>query len=113
MRSGAGVNSGHLCCQQEWPLAPPMSDPRDHVLGAILGGTVVAAMLQYIPFVAAFIGLIFYSLQIWESKTVQTRVAHWRTRAKERQLIKMRNAIKKQEENLAGLQKRLRGLTES
>ena len=44
------------------------------ILGQILSSaTILASLLGFIAPVAALVGLVFYSIQIWESRTMQ----HW------------------------------------
>ena len=49
-----------------------------HHPGAVLvdilsAGAIVGTFLGYLPIVAAFAGLVWYLIQIWESRTIQ----HW------------------------------------
>lgn len=39
----------------------------------LAGGAILGSLLQMLPALAALVGLIFYTIQIWESRTVQ----HW------------------------------------
>lgn len=39
----------------------------------LAGGAILGSLLQMLPALAAAVGLIFYAIQIWESRTVQ----HW------------------------------------
>ena len=61
------------------------------VVGDIISaGDIVGSFLGYLPIVAAFAGLIWYVIQIWESRTVQH---WWRNRQevkKAKKLIKLR-----------------------
>ncbi len=57
------------------PTQPPLHFPHPVSLaGDVLGaGAIVGTFLGYLPLVAAFLALIWYVIQIWESRTVQ----HW------------------------------------
>ena len=37
----------------------------------ISAGAIIGTIIGYLPYVAAFAGLVWYLIQIWESKTVQ------------------------------------------
>ncbi len=57
------------------PTQPPLHLPHPVSLaGDVLGaGAIVGTFLGYLPLAAAFLALIWYVIQIWESRTVQ----HW------------------------------------
>lgn len=42
------------------------------------GATVVGSLMGFLPVAAAIVGIIWYTIQIWETKTVQALVAKWR-----------------------------------
>lgn len=48
-----------------------MSDPEKHVLDVVSVGTMVAALTQHLPSIAAALTIIWTGLRIWESPTVQ------------------------------------------
>lgn len=52
----------------------------------ISAGTIIATIIGYLPIIAAAVALIWYCIQIWESRTVQ----HWWTN---RQMIKKAKRI--------------------
>lgn len=63
-------------------LPPPI-----HVVGDVVSaGAVIGSFLGYLPVAVAFIALIWYIIQIWESRTVQ----HW---WRNRQLIRKAKKI--------------------
>lgn len=47
---------------------------------AISATAVVGTLLGYLPSAAALAGLIWYAIQIWESKTVQRILQRWRNK---------------------------------
>ena len=89
------------------PTQPPLHFPHPVSLaGDVLGaGAIVGSLLGYLPLAAAFLALIWYVIQIWESRTVQ----HWwrnrveikrakklvRLRAKEKVLVAKIEALAK------------------
>ena len=44
-----------------------------HLADAISAAAIAATVIGWLPLIAAFAGLIWYCIQIWESRTVQ----HW------------------------------------
>lgn len=50
--------------------------PDDQTMKAILdvasAGTIVASIVGWLPAVAAVMGILWYGIQIWESKTIQS-----------------------------------------
>lgn len=44
-----------------------------HAIDTLGAGTIIATVLGYLPAVAAGVALLWYMIQIWESKTIQ----HW------------------------------------
>lgn len=49
-----------------------MSAPTPNTVGDVFaGGAILTSLLGYLPAIAAVIGVIWYLIQIWESKTVQ------------------------------------------
>lgn len=67
-----------------------MSQPPSHDMMLRIGadvvsaGAVVGAIMGYLPGIAALGAIIWYAIQIWESKTVQKRVRAWRRKHKGR-----------------------------
>ena len=53
---------------------------------AISAGAIVAVLLGYLTPVAAFVALVWYLIQIWESRTIQ----HWR---QNRQMVRKARRI--------------------
>ena len=56
----------------------------------VSAGVIVGSFFGYVPIAAAFAGMIWYSIQIWESRTIQH---WWRNRQevkKARKLVKLR-----------------------
>ena len=61
-------------------LAPPslhLPVPVNIIGDVISAGAILGTILGDLPYVAAFAGMIWYTIQIWESRTVQH---WWRTR---------------------------------
>lgn len=54
----------------------------------ISGAAIAGAMMQWLPPFAALGGVIWYAIQIWESKTVQKWVRVHRIRYRLRRLVK-------------------------
>ena len=74
------------------PTQPPIHFPHPIGLtGDVLGaGAIVGSLLGYLPPAAAFLALIWYAIQIWESRTIQH---WWRNRVEVRRakkLVKLR-----------------------
>ena len=79
--------------------------PTTVVGDVVSAGAIVGSFLGYFPIIAAFAGFVWYSIQIWESRTIQ----HWwrnrveikrakklvRLRAKEKVLVAKIEALAK------------------
>lgn len=52
-------------------------------------GIVISALLSFLPPIAALVALLWYFIQIWESKTVR----EWVARRRARKLARMKAAI--------------------
>jgi hypothetical protein len=64
--------------------------PVTYVADIVSAGAIVGTILGYLPFIAAFFGLVWYLIQIWESRTVQH---WWRNRVevkRAKKLVKLR-----------------------
>lgn len=57
------------------------------------GGSIAAALVGVVPWAAAVFGMIYYSIQIYESKTCQ----HWLATRRARRIATYRGAIAKLE----------------
>lgn len=56
----------------------------------VAGGAIVSTLLGYLPAAAAILGVVWYAIQIWESKTVQEWRARRTKRHKELKIIRLR-----------------------
>lgn len=52
----------------------------------ISASAIIGAFVGALPALAGLAGLIWYALQIWESKTVQKRVRLWKSKARAKRL---------------------------
>ncbi len=73
----------------------------------IAAGTIVAAGLGYLPLIAAAVGLVFYGIQIWESKTVQAHVARCMLAKRSRHIVRLNKRVERAHFALQSAQKRL------
>lgn len=55
---------------------------------AMAGAAIAASLMQWLPPAAALLGVIWYAIQIWESKTVQKHVRSWRMKQRIRRKTK-------------------------
>lgn len=74
-------------------------DPVKLGVDAVAGTAVLASFLQWLPTAIAVasgvLGIIWFIIQIWESKTFQTFISNWRQRRKARKLRRLRAREKK------------------
>ena len=47
--------------------------PASYFVDLVSAGAIVGTLIGWLPYVAAVVGLVWYCIQIWESRTVQ----HW------------------------------------
>lgn len=73
----------------------------------LMAGTILASVLGYLPLIAAAVGLVFYGIQIWESKTVQAWMAKRTLAARSRRIAKLNKRIERAHRMLQDAQKRL------
>lgn len=59
-----------------------------HGVDALSASAIVASFAGLLPPLAGLAGLIWYAIQIWESKTVQKHVRLWRAKARARRLAR-------------------------
>jgi len=61
-----------------------MTSPHERALSyagdAVSAGAIVATFMGYLPALAGLAGLVWYIIQIWESKTVQKHIRRLRAR---------------------------------
>lgn len=61
-----------------------MQNPHERALSyvgdTVSAGAIIATFMGVLPALAGLAGLIWYAIQIWESKTVQKRVRLWRNK---------------------------------
>lgn len=50
------------------------------VVDTISAGAIIGTLIGLLPAFAALAGILWYAIQIWESKTVQKRVRLWRAK---------------------------------
>lgn len=50
------------------------------VVDTISAGAIVGTLVGLLPAFAALAGILWYAIQIWESKTVQKRVRLWKAK---------------------------------
>ena len=50
------------------------------VVDTISAGAIVGTLIGLLPAFAAIAGILWYAIQIWESKTVQKRVRVWKAK---------------------------------
>ncbi len=74
----------------------------------VSAATTLAALTGLLAPVAALAGLTWYSIQIWESRTVQAWVALKRAEQKARKLARMHQNVQRACDELDRAQKRLR-----
>lgn len=55
-------------------------------MDVLSASAIVGALAQILPPLAALAGVIWYGIQIWESKTVQAHVRAWRLRKRLRRM---------------------------
>lgn len=77
------------------------SDPTQPIrLGVdfVAASTLFAAIADWLPKVLGMLGAVFsilwFIVQLWESKTIQNSLSAWRTRRKSRRLLKLRAKAK-------------------
>jgi hypothetical protein len=51
----------------------PALRPITWAADVVSAGAIVGSIIGYLPYIAALVGMIWYAIQIWESRTVQ----HW------------------------------------
>ena len=68
--------------------SPILQPPTSWVADTLSAGAIVATIAGYLPFIAAVAGLLWYLIQIWESRTVQ----HW---MRNRQMVRKAKRIAK------------------
>lgn len=79
----------------------------------ISAGAIVASFVGWLPLIAAFAGMIWYMIQIWESKTVQAGLARWRVRRKSLRITRLNKKVTRAHRKLERAQHRLNILTDS
>jgi hypothetical protein len=70
------MQKGYTIASPGPELAPPslhLPFPVALVTDVVSAGAIIGTIFGVLPFVAAFAGMIWYGIQIWESRTVQ----HW------------------------------------
>lgn len=70
-----------------------MAEPGDHLRIGVdwaVAAAVGAAFLQWLPPVSAVLGILYFAIQIWESRTVRHAVANWRQKRRTRRLLHLR-----------------------
>lgn len=77
----------------------------------VAGGAILGSLLQYLPALAALVGLLFYSIQIWESKTIQAALARLSTRRKARKITRLNAKVTRAHRAFERAQTRLSKLT--
>lgn len=55
---------------------------------------IAATFLQWLPPISAVLGIIWFLIQIWESKTLQTALVGWRERKRINRLKRLRAKAK-------------------
>lgn len=63
---------------------------------AVAAGSILGSILGYLPAIAAIAAIIWYAVQIWESKTVQSQVRVWRRRKRARRIADLRRVLEAQ-----------------
>lgn len=74
-------------------LGQAMAEPGDHLRVGVdwaVAAAVGATFLQWLPPLSAILGLIWFAIQIWESRTVRHAIANWRQKRQAMRLRKLR-----------------------
>lgn len=70
-------------------------------------GVIMGSLLGYLPSLAAALGLVFYAIQIWESKSIQGAIARWSTRRKSRHIARLNKRVERAHRALKSAQEHL------
>lgn len=68
-------------------------DGPEHIrvgLDVVAASAVAATFLQWLPPVSALLGIIWFLIQIWESRTVRHAIANWRQKRRAARLLRLR-----------------------
>lgn len=66
---------------------PPLNNPDVRVaVDTVAAAGIIGTLIGYLPALAAFAAIVWYAIQVWESKTVQRHVRAWRI-ARRRKLM--------------------------
>lgn len=87
----------------EFNLTPTYNIVR-YTADGISGVAIVASIMGYLPGIAALAGIIWYGVQIWESKTVQKRIRVWRNRRRLKRLVVLQSKVTATKEKIQDAQ---------
>lgn len=58
---------------------PPLNNPDVRVaVDTVAAAGIIGTLIGYLPALAAFAAIVWYAIQVWESKTVQRHVRAWK-----------------------------------
>lgn len=82
-----------------WATFAPDFSSTPQVAGhTVVGGSVVAAIMNVLPpiigLIAAIAGAIYYCICVWESRTVQHAVNNWLMRTRARKVLRLKAKAK-------------------